>query len=403
MILAAFKSLTQFLSLPLSLSLLSTSLRPSFSQKIRYRHPSIPKCSLQLQGVQNFKLHRSLLQSLAGHLHLLPFPGLVESVRARPHVHVTTPSHLEGSCFDVTGARAGDAEDLQASKKRNNDLRCVTLNAGLASLLPLFGCPNPSASRFFFKLSALKDRRKSFFRRFRGAIAWPAAGCQRKRRSFLNLQMYVLFVWLFESKKCIQSLSRRWSGCTLDVCRGTFQLFVSVFKRFDPSGIIVFLPRLLMWWWLLVKSLQTRHHFTTLWPSPNLPCFLLLHVKKCPGWASSRACWRARETQSRISCWGRPGWMEISQTQMYWMPMWHMCPFVFGEGYGAARTLSKWRCRDSQKMLEVGRSLADVFARNPEIIWVQRPEVIVKHAWTCEQRLFFSSHYVFEGTPSEAV
>lgn len=114
MILAAFKSLTQFLSLPLSLSLLSTSLRPSFSQKIRYRHPSIPKCSLQLQGVQNFKLHRSLLQSLAGHLHLLPIPGLVESVRARPHVHVITPSHLEGSCFDVTGARAGDAEDLQA-------------------------------------------------------------------------------------------------------------------------------------------------------------------------------------------------------------------------------------------------------------------------------------------------
>ena len=215
--------------------------------------------------------------------------------------------------------------------------------------------------------------------------------------------MYVLFVWLFESKKCIQSLSRRWSGCTLDVCRGTFQLFVSVFKRFDPSGIIVFSLRLLMWWWLLVKSLQTRHHFTTLWPSPNLPCFLPLHVKKCSGWASSRACWRARETQSRISCWGRPGWMEISQTQMYWMPMWHMCPFVFGEGYGAARTLSKWRCRDSQKMLEVGRSLADVFARNPEIIWVQRPEVIVKHAWTCEQRLFFSSHYVFEGTPSEAV
>lgn len=53
--------------------------------------------------------------------------------------------------------------------------------------------------------------------------------------------------------------------------------------------------------------------------SPNLPCFLLLHVKKCPGWASSRACWRARETQSRIGCWGRPGWMEISQTQMYWM------------------------------------------------------------------------------------
>lgn len=165
MILAAFKSLTPFLSLPLSLSLLSTSLCPSFSQKIRYRHPSIPKCSLQLQGVQNFKLHRSLLQSLAGHLHLLPIPGLVESVRARPHVHVTTPSHSGGSCFDVTGARAGDAEDLQARNAETPQwpAACVTCDMQDWPACCHFLAAQTQVLHVFFSNSRLWKRRKSFF------------------------------------------------------------------------------------------------------------------------------------------------------------------------------------------------------------------------------------------------
>ena len=388
--------------------LISTSI--SVSQEIRYRHPSIPKCSLQLQGVQNFKLHRSLLQSLAGHLHLLPIPGgKRKSLTPRPCYNSLPLGRLMFWCHWCTSWRCRGS----CNQARNATMTCGLRDmwhAGLASLLPLFGCPNPSASRFFFKLSALKDRRKSFFRRFRGAIAWPAAGCQRKRRSFLNLQMYVLFDCLFDCLR-VRNASNPCPGDEVDAplmpVGGTFQLFVSVFKRSDPSGIIVFSPRLLMWWWLLVKSLQTRHHFTILWPSPNLTCSFCSMSRNAQGERLPELAEELEKLRAGLAVVGdQAGWKYLRHRCIgcncayvtyvsicFWWRLW-----------GSQDTIQVKMPRFTKNLLEVGRSLANVFARNPDIIWVQRPEVIVKHAWTCEQGFFLKDqHYVFEGTPSEAV
>lgn len=63
--------------------------------------------------------------------------------------------------------------------------------------------------------------------------------------------------------------------------------------------------------------------------------------------------------------------------------------------WGSQDTIQVKMPRFTKNLLEVGRSLADVFARNPEIIWVQRPELVVKHAWTCEQRFFLKTSIMY--------